>query len=148
MRTLLLVVGALVLTACDATHLLPAAPSVVAVLAPQASDTAGAVPHLTATATAADLSIQGVVNISGGADDDPRLYCPSIVIEWGDGLGTTLVRDCEPYHPGVIIQRRFTSRHVYAAPGAYVLTVRVMQGGTVITSGVGSITVPLDNVTR
>jgi hypothetical protein len=95
--------------------------------APTVDAAAQAEVQLTVTSSA----IQGqprtyalVAELTGGADNDPRLYCQSTTWEFGDGPGLTVTPSCAPYTPDVRIQRHFQTTHFYDAPGRYTVTFR------------------------
>jgi hypothetical protein len=54
-----------------------------------------------------------------GGDDVEELYCPEVEWEWGDGGRSVAEGDCDPWEPGVKIDRRYTARHEFQRSGNY-----------------------------
>lgn len=54
-----------------------------------------------------------------GGDEQEEYYCPGLEWEWGDGSRSARESDCEPFAPGATLERRFSERHAYRAPGNY-----------------------------
>ena len=53
-------------------------------------------------------------DLTGGASDDEKLYCPAIEWDWGDGTRSEDSADCEPFQPGKSeIKRHFTAEHTF-----------------------------------
>ncbi len=54
-----------------------------------------------------------------GGDEQEDYYCPGLEWDWGDGTHSAHESDCEPFAPGATLERRFSARHAYRAPGNY-----------------------------
>ncbi len=54
---------------------------------------------------------------SGASAED--FYCPGLEWDWGDGSLSAEEGDCPPFQAGAELQRFFTARHAYGAPGNY-----------------------------
>ena len=54
-----------------------------------------------------------------GGEDSEDFYCLAIEWDWDDGSKSLQDSDCEPYEPGMKIERRFTSEHYYARAGNF-----------------------------
>jgi len=54
-----------------------------------------------------------------GGEEQEDYYCPGLEWDWGDGSRSAHESDCEPFAPGATLERRFSARHAYRAPGAY-----------------------------
>jgi hypothetical protein len=75
-----------------------------------------------------------------GGDDTEDFYCPRVEWEWGDdprmggGEGTKSVEesDCEPWAPGMTIERRFEKEHRFSVWGNYRVQVTLRKGSRVI----------------
>ena len=84
-------------------------------------------------------------DLTGGADDDQRYYCPSIEWEWGDGTKSEESADCEPFQAGKSeIKRRFTAEHTYRIEATsltvqdyrdFHIQLRLKKSGKVVLSG-------------
>jgi len=87
-------------------------------------------------------------DLTGGAVDDPQLYCPAIEWEWGDDTRSEDSADCEPFQAGKTeIKRHFTADHTFRIeepPGSPGMTaeyrdvhiqLRLRKNGKVIVSG-------------
>jgi hypothetical protein len=64
-----------------------------------------------------------VAEITGGADNEPSLYCQATTWDFGDGPGLTVTPSCVPYSPETRITRRFETKHTYAKAGTYEATL-------------------------
>jgi hypothetical protein len=64
------------------------------------------------------VGIIAVAELTGGEDSED-FYCLAIEWDWGDGSKSYQDSDCEPYEPGMKIERRFTSEHYYSRAGNY-----------------------------
>lgn len=75
-----------------------------------------------------------------GGDDSEDFYCPTVEWEWGDderlggGMGTKSVEesDCEPYQPGMAINRRFEKEHRFSVWGNYRVQITLRKGSRII----------------
>jgi hypothetical protein len=75
-----------------------------------------------------------------GGDDVEDFYCPAVEWQWGDdtrmggGEGTKSVEesDCEPWEPGMTIERRFEKEHRFSVWGNYRVQVTLRKGSRVI----------------
>jgi len=81
-------------------------------------------------------------DITGGANDNPEFYCPSIEWEWGDDTRSTNTEDCEPYVAGKTeIKRTFVADHTYQSSGEYRVQFRVKQKNKTVGAGSTSVRV-------
>ena len=62
-----------------------------------------------------------------GGDDVEELYCPEVEWEWGDGGKSVSEGDCDPWEPGMKIDRRYTGRHEFQRAGRYQIRVSLIQ---------------------
>jgi len=69
-----------------------------------------------------------------GGDDVEELYCPEVEWEWGDGGKSVSEGDCDPWEPGMKIDRRYTGRHEYRRSGRYRIRVTISHRGDKILS--------------
>lgn len=58
-----------------------------------------------------------VAELKGRPSED--FYCPGLEWEWGDGSRSTEESDCPPYEEGARLERFFSARHAFGAPGSY-----------------------------
>ena len=76
-----------------------------------------------------------------GGDDVEELYCPEVEWEWGDGSKSVTEGDCDPWEPGMKIDRRYTGRHEFQRAGMYRVRITLSRSGSKISSQTMSITV-------
>jgi hypothetical protein len=76
-----------------------------------------------------------------GGDDVEELYCPEVEWEWGDGGKSVQEGDCEPWAPGMTIQRRYTANHTYPYAGVYQIKITLRRSGKSMLSQSVSLTV-------
>jgi hypothetical protein len=69
-----------------------------------------------------------------GGDDVEELYCPEVEWEFGDGGRSISEADCDPWEPGMKIDRRYTKRHEYRRAGNYRVRVSLSKTGDRILS--------------
>jgi hypothetical protein len=69
-----------------------------------------------------------------GGDDVEELYCPAVEWEWGDGGKSEQESDCDPWAPGMTIQRRYTANHTYPFAGIYRVRITLLRSGRQITT--------------
>jgi len=105
--------------------------------APGAADDKGKKASLSLKVTpnmsVAPARIRASVEIKGGADDNPDLYCPRLEWNWGDDTVSESSADCPPYEAGRSqIQRRFSAEHTFREDGLYKLTVRLKQKDRIV----------------
>jgi hypothetical protein len=62
-----------------------------------------------------------------GGDDVEELYCPEVEWEWGDGGKSVSEGDCDPWEPGMKIERRYSKRHQYDRAGNYRVRVTLSK---------------------
>ena len=68
-----------------------------------------------------------------GGQDSEEFYCPGLVWDWGDGSRSAHESDCTPYQDGAHLDRLFSARHAYRAPGAYSVRLFLIRAGRTIT---------------
>ena len=71
--------------------------------------------------------------IEGGRNDARGLYCLDVVwdfrhVQYRDE------RDCDPYEPGIRIQRAFTTEHTFEREGVYDVEITLLQRGRPVLS--------------
>jgi hypothetical protein len=83
----------------------------------------------------APLKTRLVVEVRNGDDDYADFYCPTIEWDWGDGTVSATAADCNPYEAGKsVIQRRFSTEHVFRQPGAFRVTFRLKQKDRIVAT--------------
>lgn len=68
-----------------------------------------------------------------GGQDIEEFYCPGLVWDWGDGSRSAHESDCSPYQDGTRLERFFSARHAYRAPGAYAARLFLIRAGRTLT---------------
>ena len=76
-----------------------------------------------------------------GGDDVEELYCPEVEWEWGDGGKSVSEGDCDPWEPGMKIDRRYSKRHHYDRAGNYRVRVTLSKTGDKILSTTMTVTI-------
>ncbi len=76
----------------------------------------------------APLDVLFTVELKGG-DDLELYYCPEVEWEWSDGGKSVREGDCDPFEPGMKIERRHTARHRFQFAGSYRVKVRLLKAG-------------------
>jgi hypothetical protein len=75
-------------------------------------------------------------DLTGGANDDQELYCPSVEWEWGDDTRSTNSADCDPFVAGKSeIKRTFSADHTYQTSGEYRVQFRLKKKDKVVGAG-------------
>jgi len=64
------------------------------------------------------VSVLAIAELTGGEDTED-FYCLAIEWDWDDGSKSLQDSDCEPFEPGMKIDRRFSSEHYYSRAGNY-----------------------------
>jgi hypothetical protein len=64
------------------------------------------------------ISVIAMAELTGGEDIED-FYCLAIEWDWDDGSKSLQDSDCEPWQPGMKIERRFSSEHYYSRAGNY-----------------------------
>ena len=77
----------------------------------------------------------------GGDDRAEEYYCPAIEWNWDDGAKSVHEADCDPWQPGVELDRRFTATHAYRAAGTYRVTVTFRRADRAIAAANAQVTV-------
>jgi len=90
------------------------------------------------------VEILVVGQLKGGSDLE-EFYCPGLEWDWGDGTHSSHESDCAPFEAGMSLERFFSARHAYQAPGAY--SVRLTLRRASRTVAVGSIAVTVHGQT-
>jgi hypothetical protein len=76
-----------------------------------------------------------------GGEVDEQFHCPAVEWDWDDGARSVRESDCEPYGPGVEIERRFTAEHSYRAAGVYNVRVTVRRASRALAAATATISV-------
>jgi hypothetical protein len=72
-----------------------------------------------------------VAELKGGQDVED-FYCPGLEWDWGDGSRSARESDCSPFEAGTTLDRFFTARHAFRAPGAYSVRLTLRRGGRTV----------------
>jgi hypothetical protein len=81
-----------------------------------------------------------IAELKGGQDIE-EFYCPGLVWDWGDGSRSAHEADCSPFEEGAELDRFFTARHAFLAPGAYSVRLTLLRGGRTVTMASVPVTV-------
>ena len=76
-----------------------------------------------------------------GGDDSEEFYCPGLEWDWNDGARSAHEADCTPFEPGMKLDRLFTARHDYVAPGEYDVRVTVRRASRSVAAATARVTV-------
>ena len=77
------------------------------------------------------VQVMAVAELVGGHDLE-EFYCAGLEWDWGDGNRSFRESDCDPFEPGMELDRFFSARHVYVSPGLYPVRVRLLRSDEVI----------------
>jgi hypothetical protein len=90
--------------------------------------------NLRATPRVAFLPVEVflVGELKGGQDVE-EFYCPGLVWDWGDGSRSAHESDCSPYQDGTQLERFFSARHAFHAPGMYSVRLFLIRAGRTLT---------------
>ena len=81
-----------------------------------------------------------IAELKGGQDIE-EFYCPGLVWDWGDGSRSAHEADCSPFQDGSELDRFFTARHAFRAPGAYSVRLTLLRAGRTVTMASVPVTV-------
>jgi hypothetical protein len=82
-------------------------------------------------------SVLVVAELKGGGEHED-FYCPALEWEWGDGTRSVQEGDCPPFDADSRLERYFSARHSYGAPGEYSVRVTLRRASrTVVAAAVG-----------
>jgi hypothetical protein len=83
-----------------------------------------------------------------GGEDLEEFYCAGLEWDWGDGNRSFQESDCDPYEPGMEVDRFFSARHVYAGPGQYRVQVSLRRAGQSVAAARTDVIIPGHNLAR
>ena len=78
--------------------------------------------------------------LEGDPETPKELYCLDEVWDWGDGTESVYEPDCDPYEDGTELKRDFFQTHSFG-PGAWLVTLALMNGDEVVLHGTVTIRV-------
>ncbi len=67
-----------------------------------------------------------------GGEAVEEFYCPGREWDWGDGSLSVEEGDCPPFQAGMPLQRFFSARHAYGAPGLYEVKLTLRRAGQTV----------------
>jgi hypothetical protein len=92
-------------------------------------------PHLALRASPrvafSPVEVFAVAELKGGHDVE-ELYCPGLVWDWGDGSRSAHESDCAPFEADTVLDRFFTARHQFRAPGTYSVRLTLVRADRTI----------------
>jgi hypothetical protein len=77
------------------------------------------------------VEILVIADLKGGQDIED-FYCPGLEWDWGDGSRSAHESDCSPFEAGTTLDRFFTARHTFRAPGAYGVRLTLRRAGRTV----------------
>ena len=77
------------------------------------------------------VEILVIADLKGGQDIED-FYCPGLEWDWGDGSRSAQESDCSPFEAGTTLDRFFTARHAFRAPGAYGVRLTLRRAGRTV----------------
>jgi hypothetical protein len=79
---------------------------------------------------------------------DPQdFHCPEVEWDFADGSRSVHQEDCEPFTGETKVERRFTRRHAFDAPGEYQVIVTLWRGSQVVARAATTIVVQVEATT-
>jgi len=79
------------------------------------------------------VNVLAIAELTGGEDSE-AFYCLAIEWDWDDGSKSLQDSDCEPFEPGMKIDRRFSSEHYYSRAGSYNIKAALKTQDKVVAS--------------
>ena len=73
--------------------------------------------------------------------DQQDFHCPEIEWDFADGSRSVHQEDCEPFTAETKLERRFTRRHAFDAPGEYQVVVTLRRSSKVLAQAATTILV-------
>jgi hypothetical protein len=86
------------------------------------------------------IEILVIAELRGGQDVE-ELYCPGLEWDWGDGSRSARESDCAPFEAGMTLDRFFTARHAFRAPGAYTVRLTLRRADRTVAMATVPVTV-------
>jgi hypothetical protein len=74
-----------------------------------------------------------VGELKGGGEHED-FYCPGLEWDWGDGSRSARESDCVPFAEGAEIDRFYSARHAFRAPGVYNVRLTLRRGGRAVAA--------------
>lgn len=87
------------------------------------------------------VTVTLTARLEGDPENPEDYYCLSEYWEWGDEERSRYDPDCEPYKPGVELNRHFSATHRFKGPGGYDVVFRLEKGKKTILTAKHSIVV-------
>jgi hypothetical protein len=76
-----------------------------------------------------------------GGQDVEDFYCPGLEWDWGDGSRSVHESDCSPFGEGTTLDRFFTARHAFRAPGEYSVRLTLRRADRTVAAASVVVTV-------
>jgi hypothetical protein len=86
------------------------------------------------------VEILAIAELRGGQDIE-EYYCPGLEWDWGDGSRSAHESDCAPFQAGTTLDRFFTARHSFRAPGAYSVRLTLRRADRTVAVATVPVTV-------
>jgi hypothetical protein len=95
----------------------------------------------------APVQIVAIAELVGGEDLE-EFYCTGLEWDWGDGSRSFRESDCDPFAPGTEVDRFFSARHAYRAPGLYNVRIRLRRAGHDVALARTQVMIPGSSLAR
>jgi hypothetical protein len=79
--------------------------------------------------------------------DQQDFHCPEIEWDFADGSRSVHQQDCEPFDAETKLERRFTRRHGFDAPGQYQVVVTLRRSNRIVAQAATTILLQGDATT-
>lgn len=86
------------------------------------------------------IEVLVIAELRGGQDVE-EFYCPGLEWDWGDGSRSAHEADCSPFEAGTKLDRFFTARHAFRAPGAYSVRLTLRRADRTVAVATVPVTV-------
>jgi len=86
------------------------------------------------------VEVLAIAELKGGQDVE-EFYCPGLEWDWGDGSRSAHESDCSPFEAGTTLDRFFTARHAFRAPGAYSVRLTLRRADRTVAVATVPVTV-------
>jgi hypothetical protein len=86
------------------------------------------------------VEVLAIAELKGGQDIE-EFYCPGLEWDWGDGSRSAHEADCAPFRAGTKLDRFFSARHAFRAPGAYSVRLTLRRADRTVAVATVPVTV-------
>jgi len=86
------------------------------------------------------VEIVAIGEVTGGHDTED-FYCPLLEWDWGDGSRSARESDCAPFVDGAAVDRLYSARHAFRAPGLYTVRLTLRRAGRAVAMASAAVAV-------